>query len=169
MRFMRPAVSGMTIERNARVSSRMLSSTTTAIVSTRPPEISSARSTYPAVVPPTSAVMSASFVARGMVSSRSVRTSVSVARSAGPVVGVTVMTAAFDESLSSGGVTEATPFVLFRSSLRCVRRGSVAGPAGWPSGDGGAAGSGSAGFFVMSTAMSSGAFAPTPNPAAIAS
>jgi hypothetical protein len=45
MRFISPAVSGITTERKATISRRKLSPTTTAIVTIRRLEISSARST----------------------------------------------------------------------------------------------------------------------------
>jgi hypothetical protein len=45
MRFISPAVSGMTTERKAIISSRELNPTTTAIVTIRRLDISSARST----------------------------------------------------------------------------------------------------------------------------
>ena len=72
--FITAAWIGITTVRNASSSSRKLSAITTMIWSGSLLEILAARSTFDAVVPPMSAVMSVPFSALGMTLARSVLT-----------------------------------------------------------------------------------------------
>ena len=89
-RFMTTAFSGTRTERNTASSSRKLSSSTAPMNTGRREDISSAKSTLPAVGPPTWA----SAPLAGIRSSRTWRTRSSVRASCGLVVGVTTRAAA---------------------------------------------------------------------------
>ncbi len=79
-----------------------------------------------AVVPPTDASTPVPASAGGSTSSRSAWTRSSVASACGPVVGMTVTTAASAASFTAGGNTAATPSV---PSMREAMRSTTAGPA----------------------------------------
>ena len=87
--------------------------------------ISAARSTLPAVDPPTYAT-TPSPVFSGITLDRSVLTRSAVAGAEGAVVAITVYTAAFPALLSSGGETSESPLVPINASCSFTRRGSVA-------------------------------------------
>ncbi len=77
-------------------------------------------------------------------------TSDSVARSWGPVVGITVARPAAPDGLETGSPTEATPLVWWSSSRRCWK------PAAW-------------GAVLVSATTTTGPFEPGPKPSAMRS
>ena len=148
-------MTGIRSERNASISTRKVSPTTTAIISGSLAPIFSARSMYPAVCPPTNAFASVPATALGITVSRRWLTRSSVWLADGAVVATAVNTAAVPLGAIVGGVTLFTPGVVLTAWVSAVRRGSVDGsPPGW---------AGCAGV-PNSTAISSGPLAPAPNP-----
>ena len=123
-RFIAAALTGMTIDRYAIISRKPDRITTPPMKIGRLWPICTDRSIMIAVRPATWASMSSPVVACGRTSTRNVLTSSWVAGSAGPVVGITWITATPPSGLTMGSPTSATPGVSFRRSAVEVNRSS---------------------------------------------
>ena len=98
--------------------------------------VSEAKSTLPAVSPPTWAVRPVWRSTAGRVSCRSRSMSAAVCRSAGPHAGVTWTTAVVPDGLKRGAATEMTPGVRSREETRTGAAGPAGVAPGWAPADG---------------------------------